>query len=343
MGEGSGKNPPAETGNGGYLFAHMTDANYGRLYYAISRDGISWKALNKGNLILSQYYGHPDLCEGPDIFGDAPRRWYMIGITPGVRNEFLVLWHSTDLVFWQRMVLDEEQFEVEHLGLMNEFAWFGAPKMFYDEASGQFIITWHIGQYNQRIDEMRKNGASWSEIEPVDRLNWANMRTCYTLTKDFVTFTRTKKLFAAPDAADDASYFTGTDENMGTIDVIIRKYDGKYYAIVKDERWQEQVPETYKTVRVASSDNLLGPYTNPGPSISPHWREAPCILRTPEGKFRLYYEAYTKGVYEMREADAIEGPWRDVALSGVPFKARHGCVVWVDEQTYQGLMNAYNY
>ena len=37
---------PVET-DGGYLFAHMTNANYGKLYYAASRDGVNWETLNK--------------------------------------------------------------------------------------------------------------------------------------------------------------------------------------------------------------------------------------------------------------------------------------------------------
>ena len=43
---------PVET-DGGYLFAHMTNANYGKLYYAVSRDGINWETLNKGRIINS--------------------------------------------------------------------------------------------------------------------------------------------------------------------------------------------------------------------------------------------------------------------------------------------------
>ena len=32
---------------GGYIFAHMTMNNYGRLYYAVSRDGVDWTELNE--------------------------------------------------------------------------------------------------------------------------------------------------------------------------------------------------------------------------------------------------------------------------------------------------------
>ena len=83
--------PSVEDGQGGYLFAHMTNANYGSLFYSISRDGLSWKTLNGGKVILESYYGHPDICEGPDVFGEADRRWYMIGVVRGSSKESLVL------------------------------------------------------------------------------------------------------------------------------------------------------------------------------------------------------------------------------------------------------------
>lgn len=79
------------------------------------------------------------------------------------------------------------------------------------------------------------------------------MRTLYVLTKGFETYTEPQKLFN----------FTGTDENMAIIDAIIRKVNGVYYAILKDERDPAVAPETGKTVRIATSSNLTGPYTNP--------------------------------------------------------------------------------
>ena len=78
---------PVET-DGGYLFAHMTNANYGKLYYAVSRDGINWETLNKGRIINSAYIGHPDICQGHD------GAFYMIAVNP------LALWRSENLVTW---------------------------------------------------------------------------------------------------------------------------------------------------------------------------------------------------------------------------------------------------
>ena len=227
--------PSVEEGQGGYLFAHMTNANYGSLFYSISRDGLSWKTLNGGKVILESYYGHPDICEGPDVFGKADRRWYMIGVVRGSSTESLVLWHTTDLVVWKNKVLD----------------------------SHQFIITWHAGEYYRKRQEAKTD----EERAMYDRKNWETMKTCYILTKDFVNFTRPKRLFAAQDGGDLAPiYFTGADSDISLIDVIIRKFNDKYYAIIKDERWEDKAPKTHKSIRIASSDNLLGPYSNPGPS-----------------------------------------------------------------------------
>lgn len=192
--------PSVEDGQGGYLFAHMTNANYGSLFYSISRDGLSWKTLNGGKVILESYYG--------------------------------------------------------------------------------------------------------GDLAPI--------------------------------------YFTGADSDISLIDVIIRKFNGKYYAIMKDERWEDKAPKTHKSIRIASSDNLLGPYSNPGPSVSPNWREAPIIIRTPEGKFRLYYENYGEHVYEMREALAIQGaPWKDATSFYPPKDGRHGCIIYVDEETYRNIEKSY--
>ena len=313
---------PETSGKGGYLFAHMTPSDYGSLFYSLSRDGIKWQTVNGGKIVLADYYGHPDICKGPDVFDSAPFRYYMIGVIRGASsNAKLILWHTEDLIVWRRKELNGNSFDVSHLGLSNEIPFIGAPKMFYDEDSGKFLITWHASVYT------------------TDKQKWETMRTCYVLTSDFSEFTSPARFFASPDTPT-ATYFEGDDADIALIDVIIRKFDGKYYAIMKDERWEDKAPKTHKSIRIASSDNLLGPYSNPGPSISPNWREAPILVHTPEGKFRIYYEDYTNAVYQMRESTALTGePWKDVTIT--PPIARHGCIIPVDEKTYQAILKNY--
>src|SRR5262245_31865182 len=48
-----------------YLFAHMTHADYGRLYYSVSTDGLHWRSLNDSTRVFDDYRGHPDICRRP--------------------------------------------------------------------------------------------------------------------------------------------------------------------------------------------------------------------------------------------------------------------------------------
>lgn len=70
------KKEPMVATDGGYLFAHMTDENYARLFYSVSRDAFHWETLNKKRIVLPEYCGHPDICQGKDDV------YYMIGVQP---------------------------------------------------------------------------------------------------------------------------------------------------------------------------------------------------------------------------------------------------------------------
>ena len=101
------------------------------------------------------------------------------------------------------------------------------------------------------------------------------MRTFYILTKDFEYFTTPERLFDFQNEA---------DREMATIDAIIRKINGSYYAVIKDERWPEDGVPTGKTVRISHSRNLTGPYTDPGqPVTTPYtYYEAPILMPKPD-------------------------------------------------------------
>ena len=295
------------SGNGGYLFVHMTDQNYGRMFYSVSRDGLVWETLNDGKVILETYLGHPTLTRG----GDG--KYYMIGVSTGQTPHYPVLWFSDDLVVWGHRDLSPDIFDVSAFNYKNDTYYYGAPKVWYDSASGRYIITWHAG------------------ITGVDNAQeeWESKRTFYILTEDFETFTPADRLFD----------FTGDDADMATIDTIIEKEGDTYYAIIKDERWPDKCP-TGKTIRIASSSSLTGPYTNPGPPVTPAWREAPSIVRSPDGQgWYLYTEQYPT-TYELYKCSSLAGSmWSQVAFT--PPVARHGWVMRIDETQYQAIVDAY--
>jgi hypothetical protein len=200
-------------------------------------------------------------------------------------------------------------------------------KIFYDAPSQQFIITWHASEKQYPSGEGGRN-------------HWKSMRTFYILTKDFETFTPATKLFN----------FSGKEVDMAQIDASIHYYGGKYYAVIKDERWTTASGDGYvygKTVRIAVSDRLTGPYANPGPPVTPAWREAPTMVTSPGGNwYYMYVEDYTQHVYMLYRSQTLTSntEWEQVTDFVPPpgDNCRHGCVVPVDGVTWQKLMQAYD-
>lgn len=297
---------------GGYLFIFMTNAKYGRMHYALSRDCYEWTTLNDGQPIDKSYCGHPDVCRGPD------GTYYTISVNP------YELWTSKDMVKWDKRPLSRSYLDAAAEDGWQVTFYNGAPKMMYDDASGQFMITWHGDRGDGKTDD------------------WDTMRTLYTLTSDFETFTHPQPLFS----------FTGKNADMEIIDCIVRKVDGKYYAILKDERSRDKA-STGKTIRIAESDALTGPYSDPVGSLTPadKMREAPIIVERPGGGWYLFAESYDAPPlrYELFVADNITGRYKIDRTFKCPAvndgtdrpNARHGCIVPVDENIYQAIFNAY--
>lgn len=295
------------SGKGGYLFAFMTTEEYGRLHYSISRDGNSWKLLNSGKKIINDYRGHPDIRKGGDD------NYYMIGVESGLP----VLWRSDSLIVWNKVkYLPSTVFMDSTPGYQPTVAYYGAPKIFYDEASDQYMITWHA---TETSIEGGTESHEW----------WEGMRTFYVLTPDFTTFTRARRLFDFQEEA---------DREMATIDVIIRKSEGTYYAVMKDERWPDK-SSTGKTIRISTSENLTGPYSDPGPPVTPSWYEAPSIVpKLDLPGWYLYAENYPFS-YKLFEADSISGSWSPVDCNME--KMRHGCIVRINEEQFNRIESTY--
>ena len=227
---------PAAPHHAGYLFAHMMKDDYGKLYYSVSRDGLHWQLLNGGKRVFDEYRGHPDICRGHD------GRYYLIGNHS--KEPQIGLWVSTDLVTWSKL-RDFRPDIYKTPGFTPALRYHGAPKMFFDKASAQYLITWH--STNER--PIREDTEKF----------WSGMRTLYVLSHDLEHFSDPKRLFAF---------------EMATIDVIVRCEDGRYFALIKDERYPSFAWPTGKTIRVSVADRLLGPYSEPSAPISTNFREA---------------------------------------------------------------------
>jgi hypothetical protein len=313
--------PPGQAADGkavheAYLFAHMMHEDYGRLYYSVSLDGLHWTQLNDGKRVFDAYRGHADICKGHD------GRYYLVGNRNDASPD-INFWVSGDLITWTPYgkVTPELKQTPNYANAMQRI---GAPKLFFDGDSKQYLLTWHTPH----------EGVDPSLPEPY----WASQRTLYLLSKDLKTFDGPpRRLF--------------TNWDMATIDTIIRQVDGTYYAIIKDERYPTLDWTTGKTIRICKADALLGPYSKPGLAISPNFREAPTLIPSPDGKaWYLYYEQYPGVAYGLSAAAGLDGPWYQVSgytfyqdwdKYALPEKVRHGNMIPITRKQYDAIVKAF--
>jgi hypothetical protein len=120
--------------------------------------------------------------------------------------------------------------------------------------------------------------------------------------------------------------------------------DDTYYAIFKDERYPSFDWPTGKSIRISSSKSLTGPYSEPGPSVSPNFREAASIApRLDREGWYMYFERYPGNQYEIATAPRLEGSWYDVYIQefDIPSGTRHGCVIPITQRQRDDIMAAY--
>lgn len=314
-------NPPGQVtssekpANEAYLFAHMVHSDYGRLYYTVSTDGLHWKTLNRGKRVFDKYRGHPDICKGHD------GRYYLAG-NQNDNSPDIDFWVSNDLITWKKHSTYTPNLKATP-GYGQALQRIGAPKIFFDQASAQYMVTWHTPHLEGTPEDAERY--------------WASQRTLYVMSKDLKTFSpHPERLF-------------GWD--IGTIDVFIRKIGGDYYAILKDEAYPALNWVTGKTIRISKAPSHFGPWSEPSASISPNFREAPMLIPSPDGKhWYLYYEQYPGVSYGLSIAANMNGPWFQASgytffstwdKYSLPPKVRHGCMIAISRYEYDRLVDHY--
>jgi hypothetical protein len=300
-----------------YLFAHMTKAHYGVLYYSVSLDGLHWRQINGGNPVSADYHGHASIARGAD------GRYFLVG-NKSDDDPLIRFWTSTDLIRWTPYGTYRPDLAAVP-GYPHALPRIGAPKLFFDTRSGQFMLSWHTPSVP----------GSASDPEAY----WTSQRTLYVLSKDLKTFAApSKRLFSW---------------DMATIDTVVRPNDTGtgYCAIIKDERYPSAQWTTGKTIRISCAPTLLGPYPMPGPPLSPNFREAPTLIRAPDDRnWLLYYEQYAGTSYGLSKAPRLSGPWYQVSgNTGVPEwdrytmppDLRHGSMIEISRRQYDALLAAF--
>ena len=298
-----------------YLFAHMVEGDYGSLYYTVSTDGLHWERLNHGKRAFQAYHGHSSIVEGHD------GRYYLVG-NRGDSAPDINFWVSDDLIEWTKYS-DYTPDLSQATGQPHPLRRIGAPKLYYDQKSQEYLLSWHT----PNVTGTKKDPERY----------WASQRTLYVKSRDLKTFDSPPRRLLAFD--------------MATIDVILQREGSRFYAILKDERYPTLDWVTGKTIRISSAPDLTGSYSQPSSPISPNFREAPMLIPSPNGEdWYLYYEQYPGMSYGLSVAASLDGPWFQVSGNTrdaewnkytMPLDLRHGCMLPISKAQYGKLLAAF--
>ena len=300
--------------DGGYLFVTFKGEQTPlteQIYFALSKDGRQWEALNGGEPVLISKLGEkgvrdPFLLRSPDgkkfyilatdLSINLHRNWGR-AVTAGSKS--IVIWESSDLVHWSTPRL------VRVAAADAGCTW--APEAVYDKDTHDYLVFW--------ASKNRKD-------------KFAKQRIWAARTKDFQTF-------SAP--------FIYIEKPQDVIDTDIVRDNGKYYRFSKDEK--------FKAITMEVSDKLMGPWQDvPQFSLAQlRGYEGPeCYQLTPAtpGKpatWCLVLDQYSKGAgYQPFVTEDLAGG-QFTAAPGFqfPFLFRHGSILPLSGVEYDRIKAAF--
>jgi hypothetical protein len=278
-----------------------------QVYFALSRDGRSWTALNEGAPVLVSEVGERGVRDPYLLRSSDGGTFYVIGtdlsihhnpdwvraVRAGSRN--IVVWESKDLVKWEGPRLIEVA--PEDAGC----TW--APEAIYDEKRGDYVAFWASTTARDDFQKHRIWGAR---------------------TKDF-------RQFSEP--------FVFIEKPTTIIDTTIVREDGKYYRFTKDE--------LNKGITMEVADGLEGPWSDvPGFSLSHlvgyEGPQAYVIEPAREGRpavWTLILDHYRerRGYQPFVTRDLASGQFEPGEGFTFPFRFRHGSVLPLTEEEFRRL------
>ena len=305
-----------------YFFAYFAGEAYNdgeQIYFAASRDGLTWKDLNDNNPILTSTLGDKGVRDPYIIRSPEGDKFYMIATDLRIKNgkgwgaaqtagsQSLMVWESTDLVNWS----DQRMVEVS-ASIQSGCTW--APEATYDPVTGEYIVYW---------------------ASKVAADNYGKQRLYYCKTRDFYTFTEPKVWIE--------------DKTESCIDttVIYEKDEKMFYRYTKNEGGAaNSFGAKTKTIFIEKSPTLLGEWTHiPSDTLNANqWVEGPTIFKfnsedTEGDKWCLLVDDFGgRGYYPLVTDDLSTGVFESPQGYRMPSRARHGTPIPVTAAEYAAVM-----
>jgi len=294
--------PAAEADAVRYLLSYFT-AGEEALHLAVSEDGITFATLNGGRPFLRSRVGSQAIRD-PFIGCDGDGRYHLLG-TDGWRSASIVHSVSADLVSWSEPELLPVMGEID--GAFN--AW--APEFFTDPDTGIHHIIW---------SSVVAAGLAQPDGEWVDPATRQQIWTC--ATKDFMTFGPSSVFF---------------DPGFTVIDATVRADACGFLMAYKDERGENRLDTSHKTIRFARFDAPNGPILDLDQTVPAAPVEGPSFLRR-GGELVVIFDRFLEGAYSaavLRDG----GRWEPSPLVA-PVGARHGSILESDSDSIRILLSS---
>ena len=297
----------ASADEGGYLFVTfkgehtpMTE----QIYFALSKNGRQWNAMNGGDPVLISKLGEKGVRDPYLLRSHDGKKFYFLatdlsihlnhdwGRSQSAGSKSIVIWESKDLVHWTEPRL------VRVAASDAGCTW--APEAVYDEATQDYLVFW-----------ASKNS----------RDNFAKQRIWAARTKDFLSFSEP---------------FIYIDKPNHVIDTDIVREGNKYYRFSKDEQ--------HKAITMEVSEKLMGPWKDmPQFSLGKlQGYEGPeCYQLQPAAAGKpavwcLVIDHFSKGAgYQPFVTENLSGGQFTAAPNfSFPFLFRHGSILPLSSEEY---------
>lgn len=179
-----------------------------------------------------------------------------------------------------------------------------APEIFYNNELKQFVIIWASTipfRFDKGIEEENNNHRMFS-----------------ITTKDFVNFSK-PQLFLDP--------------GFSVIDAVIVKRAVKDYLLVLKDNTRPN-----RNLKVAFSDNVLGPFTNVSDSFTAKLTEGPTVVKK-ANDWLIYFDAYGDKKYAALKTNDFKS-FTDISSEiSIPEGHKHGTILQVDKRFIKKLKN----
>lgn len=316
-------NLPKST-SGAYLFAYFRNdaksTNGENVFYAVSKDGYNYEALNGGVPVASasQGTGHsrdPYIMKAQD---GAEYKYYMVATDANTTNNYnntgLHTWGSNDLITWDELA--NPQFATDKGGgskTITNMCW--APEAIWDPVAGKYMVYFATNEADSAANESAK--------------------IYYSYTADFRTFTEKQVLF---------------DPGYGVIDADITPYGNGYVMLYKKEASSgtgaKKVWYTFKTGK--SPSNSDGEYDAANAkifeSVSNTQAEGPQVFPiSGTSSYGVLVDYFSDGGFGFSYTSDFESYSKISAdnCSINHLNPSHGCIIPISDMEYYNLSQAF--